>query len=37
MIPSVDGTDFRQYEERVVFFVSSTRVAPARRAGKLVE
>ena len=33
-----DGrTDFRQYERRVRLFVTNARVAPARRAGKLVE
>ena len=36
MIPSFDGTD-RQYERRVRLFVSHTRVAPERRAGKLLE
>ena len=36
VIPSFDGTDFRQYEMRVRLFVSNTRVAPARRARKLV-
>ena len=30
MIPSFDGTDFRQYERRVRLFVSNTRVAPER-------
>ena len=37
VIPSFDGTDFRLYERRVRLFVSNTRVAPARRAGKQVE
>ena len=37
MIPTFDGTDFRQYEMRVRLFVSNTRVAPERRAGKLLE
>ena len=37
MIPSLDGTGFRQYERRVRLFVSNTRVAPDRRAGKLLE
>ena len=37
VIPSFDGTDFRQYERRVRLFLSHTRVAPERRAGKLVE
>ena len=37
VIPSFDGADFRQYERRVRLFVSSTQVAPERRAGKLVE
>ena len=37
VIPSFDGTDFRQYERRARLFVSNTRVAPERRAGKLVE
>ena len=37
VIPSFDGTDFRQYERRVRLFVSNTRVAPERRAGKLLE
>ena len=37
MIPPFDGTDFRQYERRVRLFVSNTRVAPERRAGKLLE
>ena len=37
MIPSFDGTNFRQYERRVRLFVSNTRVAPERRAGKLLE
>ena len=36
-IPSYDGADFRQYERRVRLFVSNTRVAPERRAGKLLE
>ena len=36
VIPSFDGTDFRQFERRVRLFLSATRVAPARRAGKLV-
>ena len=35
MIPTFDGADFRQYERRVRLFVSNTRVAPERRAGKL--
>ena len=37
MIPTFDGADFQQYERRVRLFVSSTRVAPERRAGKLLE
>ena len=37
VIPSFDGTDFRQYERRLRLFVSHTRVAPERRAGKLLE
>ena len=37
MIPSFDGTDFRQFERRVRLFLSTTRVAPERRAGKLPE
>ena len=37
MIPSFDGMDFRQYERRVRLFVSHTRVAPQRRAGKLLD
>ena len=37
MIPSFDGTDFRQSKRRVRLFVSSTRVAPEKRAGKLLE
>ena len=37
VIPSFDGTDFRQYERRVRLFVSHTRLAPERRAGKLLE
>ena len=37
VIPQVDGTDFRQYERRVLLFVSNTRVAPEREAGKLLE
>ena len=37
VIPTFDGTDFRQYEMRVRLFVSNTRVAPERRAGKLLE
>ena len=37
VIPSFDGTDFRQYERRVLLFVSNTRVAPERRAGELLE
>ena len=32
VIPSFDGTDFRQYERPVRLFVSHTRVAPQRRA-----
>ena len=36
-IPSSDGTDFRQKRRRVRLFVSRTRVAPERRAGKLLE
>ena len=31
VIPSFDGTDFRQYERRVRLFVSNTRVAPEGR------
>ena len=30
LIPSFDGTDFRQYERRVLLFVSNTRVVPER-------
>ena len=37
MIPSVDGTNFRQYERRVRLFVSHTRMAPEKRAGKLLQ
>ena len=37
VIPSYDGTGFRQYERLVRLFVSQTRVAPERRAGKLLE
>ena len=37
VIPSFDGTDFRQCERRVRLVVSHTRVAPERRAGKLLE
>ena len=37
VIPAFDGTELRQYERRARLFVSNTRVAPARRAGKLVE
>ena len=37
VIPSFDGTDFRQHERRFRLFVSKTRVAPERRAGKLLE
>ena len=37
VIPTFDGTNFRQYKRRVRLFVSDTRVAPARRAGKLLE
>ena len=37
VIPSFHGTDFRQYERRVRLFVSNTRVAPERRAGKFLE
>ena len=37
MIPSLDGTDFRQYERRVRPFVSTTRVVPERRDGKLLK
>ena len=37
VIPTFDGVDFRQYERRVRLFVSNTRVAPERRAGKLFE
>ena len=37
MIQSFDGADVRQYERRVPLFVSDTRVAPERRAGKLLE
>ena len=37
VIPTFDGTNFRQYKRRVRLFVSNTRVAPARRAGKLLE
>ena len=37
MIPSFDGTDFRQYERGVRLFVCEKRVAPERRAGKLLE
>ena len=37
MIPSFDGAVFRQSKRRVRLFVSSTRVAPEKRAGKLLE
>ena len=37
MIPSFDGTDFRDDERRVCLFVSNTRVAPPRRAGNFLE
>ena len=37
VIPSFDGTDFRQSERRVRLFVSRTRLALERRAGKLLE
>ena len=37
VIPTFDGTDFRQYERQVRLFVSNTRVAPERRAAKLLE
>ena len=37
VIPTFDGTDFRQYERRSRLFVSNTRVAPERRASKLLE
>ena len=37
MIPSFDGSDFKQYERLVRLFVSNTRVHPERRAGKLLE
>ena len=37
VVPSFDGADFRQHERRVRLCVSNTRVAPARRAGKLME
>ena len=37
VIPTFDGADFRQYERRVRLFASNTRVAPERRAGKLLE
>ena len=37
VIPSFDGKDFRQYGWRVLLFVSDTRVARERRAGKLSE
>ena len=37
VMPSLDGTDFRQYERRVRLSVSNTRVAPERRAGRLLE
>ena len=37
VIPSFDGTDFREYERRVRLFVSNTRVVPERRAGKLLK
>ena len=37
MIPTFDGVDFRQYERRVRLVVSTTRVAPERRAGQLLE
>ena len=37
VIPSFDGTDFRQYERRVRLFVSNTGVAPERSAGELLE
>ena len=37
VIPSFSRTGFGQYERRVSLFVSDTRVAPERRAGKLLE
>ena len=37
VIPSCDGTDFRLYERRVRLSLSNTRLAPERRAGKLVQ
>ena len=37
VIPTFDGVDFRQYERLVRLFVSNSRVAPERRAGKLLE
>ena len=37
VIPSFDRTDFRQYERRFRLFVSDTRVAPERRAGKVLQ
>ena len=37
VVPTFDGTNFRQYKRPVRLFVSNTRVAPARRAGKLLE
>ena len=37
VIPSFDGTNFRQYERQVRLFVSNTQVAPERRAVKLLE
>ena len=37
VIPSCDGTDFRQYERRVRLFESNARVASESWAGKLLE
>ena len=37
VIPTFDGTTFRRYKRRVRLFVSNTRVAPERRAVKLLE
>ena len=37
VIPSFDGTNFRQYERRGRLFVPHTRVAPEKRASKLLE
>ena len=37
VIPTFDEADFRQCERRVRLFVSNTRVALEKRAGKLLE